>query len=192
MSLIDTVTDLVAPVLSSLGVELIDVEHHGAVVRVVVDEPGGGISLDRLATVTQAVSTVLDERDPLPGTYTLEVSSPGVERPLRAPRHFRAAIGEKITMRVLGDRSARRVTGELLDADDEAITVAVEAPAGGADADQGPERITYANIDRARTVFEWGPGPKPGKGSKPGAAKGRTRKPAARGTSASTRSGGSA
>jgi ribosome maturation factor RimP len=176
VSLVDQLTAAVAPVVASLGVELVDVEHSGGTVRVMVDEPGG-IGLDRIAEVTQAVSRALDQRDPLPGRYTLEVSSPGVERPLRAPRHFRAAVGEKVALRVVDERGARRVSGVLAAADDDGVTIATEntgAPAEGEDAEAGAStRFGYAQIERARTVFEWGPAPKPGKGSKPGAAKKR-------------------
>lgn len=206
MSVVEQISGAVAPLLAPLGVELLDVEHHGAVIRVVVDEPGG-IGLDLLAQATQVVSSALDDADPLPGRYTLEVSSPGVERPLRAPRHFHAAVGEKVTMRVLGGPAARRVTGALVDVDDDGITVAVEmdsasaasqaSAAGVAEGDDTDgagalplERIAYEHIDRARTVFDWGPAPKPGKGSKPGATKGRNRKAAA--TAARTTAGGPA
>jgi ribosome maturation factor RimP len=176
VSLVDQLTAAVAPVVASLGVELVDVEHAGGTVRVLVDEPGG-IGLDRIAAVTQAVSRALDERDPLPGRYTLEVSSPGVERPLRTPRHFGAAVGQKVALRVVDDQGARRVSGVLLAADDDGVTIAPDDDSPAV-IDQAPDgtpsgqaRFGYGHIERARTVFEWGPAPKPGKGSKPGAAK---------------------
>jgi ribosome maturation factor RimP len=185
VSLVDQLTAAVAPVVASLGVELVDVEHAGATVRVLVDEPGG-IGLDRIAEVTQAVSRALDERDPLPGRYTLEVSSPGVERPLKNRRHFEAAVGEKVALRVVDEQGARRVGGVLLAADDDGITIVADEPPAGDEAGPGgagsvPQaRFGYGQIERARTVFEWGPAPKPGKGSKPGAAKKRAApKPAA-------------
>jgi ribosome maturation factor RimP len=168
MAIAETVSSVVAPVLDALGVELVDVEHRGVVVRVVVDEPGG-IGLDRLGEVTQKVSRALDDADPISSRYTLEVSSPGVERPLRTSRHFQAVVGQRITFRYLCPERAERITGVLLAAGDDAITVRVE-PAGSGD---GPPtlEVPYRLIDKARTVFEWGPAPKPGKGSKPGAAK---------------------
>lgn len=163
MGVVETVTEAVAPVLGTLGVELVDVEHRGAVVRVVVDE-GGGIGLDRVAEVTQAVSRALDEADPLPGRYTLEVSSPGLERPLRTPDHFARAVGRKVTVKTTSTFSGeRRLTGELLSANEGRIVVRGEGP--------GDVAIPFEAVERARTVFDWGPAPKPGKGSRPGAAK---------------------
>jgi ribosome maturation factor RimP len=163
MGVVETVTEVVAPVLGTLGVELVDVEHRGAVVRVVVDE-GGGIGLDRVAEVTQAVSRALDDTDPLPGRYTLEVSSPGLERPLRTPAHFAQAVGRKVTLKTkpafVGER---RLTGLLVAASPERLVLGIDG--------QDDIEVPLADVERARTVFEWGPAPKPGKGSRPGAAK---------------------
>jgi ribosome maturation factor RimP len=166
MGLVDAVTETVEPVVGSLGVELVDVEHRGAVVRVVVDE-AGGIALDRLAAVTQAISRALDDADPVPGHYTLEVSSPGLERPLRTPTHFERAVGQKVNIKTTASYGAeRRLSGVLLGADDGEVTLDAEGA--------GRVVVPLSVIERARTVFEWGPGPKPGKGSKPGAAKRRS------------------
>jgi ribosome maturation factor RimP len=173
MGVTETVTGIVAPVLDGLGVELVDVEHRGAVVRVVVDE-AGGIGLDRLGEVTQRVSRALDDADPIAGRYTLEVSSPGVERPLRTPRHFAAVVGQTITFRRRLETGAERVTGVLLAASDEGVSVRVEPARAGAPAET--LEVPYRAVDRARTVFEWGPPPKPGKGSKPGSAKASARR----------------
>lgn len=168
MGITETVSEVVAPAVAALGVELVDVEQKGVVVRVVVDQPGG-ISLDRLSEVTHAVSRALDEADPIAGRYTLEVSSPGVERPLRTPRHFAAVVGQPITFRWARDGRPQRVNGTLLAAAEETITVRVAPAKAGLEAETVD--IPYAAVDKARTVFEWGPAPKPGKGSKPGAAK---------------------
>jgi ribosome maturation factor RimP len=169
MGVVESVTAAVTPVLGALGVELVDVEHRGAVVRVVVDEHGG-IGLDRVAEVTQAVSRALDEADPLPGRYTLEVSSPGLERPLRTPAHFRQAVGRKVTVKTTpAFPGERRLVGELLAATDDRVVVRAE---GAGDAE-----VPLEQVERARTVFDWGPPPKPGKGSRPGAAKRSTAKP---------------
>lgn len=162
MGVVDSVTAVVAPVLGSLGVELVDVEHRGAVVRVVVDEDAG-IGLDRVAEVTQAVSRALDDADPLPGRYTLEVSSPGLERPLRTQEHFARAVGRKVALKTTpAFAGERRLTGLLVSADHEVVV---------RDEDRGEVAVPFDQVERARTVFDWGPAPKPGKGSRPGAAK---------------------
>ncbi len=82
----------------------------GGVLAVTVDR-AGGVDLDALTTANRAVSRALDELDPIPGRYSLEVSSPGLERPLRTPAHFARAIGETITVKtrpqVPGERRRR-------------------------------------------------------------------------------------
>jgi ribosome maturation factor RimP len=144
------------PVVSAADLELVDVELRSGVLLVTVDRTGG-VDLQALTDANRAVSSVLDELDPIPGRYTLEVSSPGVERTLRTPAHFIKAVGETVTVKtrpqVPGDR---RLRGELLAADEDGLELAVE---GAAD---GRLRLAYSDIDRARTVFLWGPGPRPG------------------------------
>ena len=169
----DRLLALVAPIVEAAGVELVDLEYGGGSLRVVVDEPGG-IGTERLGAVTVAVSRALDEADPLPGRYTLEVSSPGVERPLRTPDHFRRAVGQRVTLRDTGTEGSpsRRIVGVVLAADD--ATVTVRADPERASEDPTEVQLGYDRIDRARTLFEWGPAPKPGKGSKPGSAKRRS------------------
>lgn len=163
MGLVDRVTELIEPIVASLGAELIDVEHAGGILRVTVDE-GSGISLDRLAEVTHAISRCLDDADPVPGHYTLEVSSPGLERPLRTPVHFTRAVGQKVSVKTKPTFDGeRRFVGILVTADEAGFSVST----GPGDA----IAVAYADVDRARTVFEWGPSPKPGKGSRPGGRK---------------------
>ena len=155
------VTRLVAPLVADLKLDLYDVELRGGTLRVTVDTPpgsAGGVTLDTLALVTRMLSRDLDHDDPMPGHYTLEVTSPGLERSLRTPHHFQRELGKTVAIRlrdvVHGDR---RIQGVLTSADDTAIGVQVT--------DEPDERsYTYDQIDRARTVFEWGPAPKPGKG----------------------------
>ncbi|HEX7094630.1 MAG TPA: ribosome maturation factor RimP [Acidimicrobiales bacterium] len=160
MGIAEQLHEIVAPVCAAQDVELVDVEAHGGVVRVTIDQPGG-VDLDTIARVTRVVSRALDEHDPISGRYTLEVSSPGLERPLRTPAHFRRAIGSTVRIKTRpGTEGERRVDGVLRAADDEAVTVALAAPA------TGERRVRYDEIERARTVFEWGPAPKPGSGKK--------------------------
>ncbi|HEY6472283.1 MAG TPA: ribosome maturation factor RimP [Acidimicrobiales bacterium] len=147
-------TGALSPVVEGQGLELIDVELHGSQLTVFVDREGG-VGLDELGDVTKAVSAELDQLDPLPGRYTLSVSSPGLERRLRTPAHFARAVGETITVRVdAGTADVRRLTGTLASADETGCTLT------GADVPGGEERISYEQIERARTVFEWGPAPR--------------------------------
>lgn len=149
MSVTERVRDLVEPALARLGLELFDVEFAGHTLQVFVDREGG-LDLDAIGAATEVVSELLDRDDPVPGRYTLEVSSPGVERPLRTPAHFQRHVGETIAVRtrptVEGDR---RIEGVLTAADGEGIVV-------------GGRALSYGDIERARTVFVWGAAPKPG------------------------------
>jgi ribosome maturation factor RimP len=157
MSVSDRVRDLVAPICTDLGLELYDVEHAAGKVRVTVDKPGG-VDLEALSVATRLISRELDERDPVPGRYQLEVSSPGLERPLRTAAHYQRAIGQAVSIRLLpGHGEERRISGVVVEADDASVTVQPEG--GGA----SPLRLAYADIERARTTFAWGGQPKPGK-----------------------------
>ena len=111
------------PVLAAADLELVDVELRSGVLLVTVDRDGG-VDLEALTDANRAVSALLDELDPIPGRYTLEVSSPGVERTLRTPAHFVKAVGETVTVKtrpqVPGDR---RLRGVLVAADDDGLTL---------------------------------------------------------------------
>ena len=140
------------PVVSAADLELVDVELRAGVLLVTVDRVGG-VDLEALTDANRAVSSVLDELDPIPGRYTLEVSSPGVERTLRTPAHFIKAIGETVTVKTRPQvPGERRLRGELLAADQAGLELAVEG------AEDGRMRLAYSDIDRARTLFVWGSG----------------------------------
>jgi ribosome maturation factor RimP len=142
--------ELVRPVVEAAGLELWDVSFHGegrrAVLRVTVDREGG-VDLDTIAEVSERLSRRLDLEDFGPAGYALEVSSPGVERALRTPRHFERSVGERVKVRTVAQVNGRTVhEGELVSADAEAIVIAAEG---------GELRVPYAEIRSARTVFEW-------------------------------------
>lgn len=153
MSIADRITELVVPLLPAFDVTLYDVEINGGTLRITVDADGG-VALDTIADVTRAISRMLDDEDPMPGAFTLEVSSPGLERRLRSTEHFAAAVGEVVSIKlgpqVEGDR---RVRGTLTRVDDDELTVT---------SDDGERTIARADVTKATTVFEWGPAPKPG------------------------------
>lgn len=150
MDVTERLIHALSPVLETAGLELVDVVVGGAQVQVTVDRPGG-VDLDALAEANRQVSRVLDEMDPFPSAYTLEVSSPGLERRLRTPTHFLRAIGETVTIRTQPETTPeRRIHGVLSAADDEGCTLE------GPDVPGGSLRLAYPQIERARTVFEWG------------------------------------
>jgi len=154
MSVLEQVRRIVEPVLAQQGLECFDVEFAGGRLVVMADRPGG-IDLDALTEATRAISFALDEQDPVPGHYVLEVSSPGLERRLRTPDHFRRFVGETLSIKLVATAEGpRRLTGRLDDVETGGIIV-------------DGRTIAFTDIDRAQTIFEWGPSPKPGK-ARPG------------------------
>lgn len=164
-SITESVRQLVLPILADLGLELYDLEYAGGTVKVTIDTPPGspgGVDVDQLARATRLISRDLDHTDPIPGHYTLEVSSPGLERNLRLPRHFQREIGKQVAVRLTNVvNGERRISGQLIASSETDFTVRTES---------GDERvIALDQVDRARTVFVWEAAPKPGSGAKKGA-----------------------
>jgi ribosome maturation factor RimP len=157
---------LIAPIVSDLKLDLYDLEFRGGTLRVTVDRPAGvddGLDLEAIALASRLIGRELDHEDPMGGHYTLEVTSPGLERSLRTPGHFQRSIGKTVALRLRdivtaeGERSERRLQGVLIAADDHAATIQLN------DAALTERTVPYDKIDRAKTVFVWGPAPKPGK-----------------------------
>ena len=153
------------PIVRDLGLELYDVEVGGTArartLRVLVDRDGG-VDLDAITKATQALAPVLDGDGEiarvLPGSYLLEVSSPGLERPLRTPAHFARAIGTTISLKSRDAEGAvSRRHAVLAAADDDGVEIEIHG---------ARERVEYDDIVASHTVFEWGPAPKPGKSAK--------------------------
>ena len=177
---IEKVRTLVLPIVTDLKLDLYDLEFRGGTLRVTLDTPpgsDGGVNLEMIALATRLISRDLDHHDPVAGHYTLEVTSPGLERTLRTPAHFQREIGKTVAIRLrdtAGD--ARRLQGVLIAATATDATVLLDEPA----ADGALERTVPLNqIDRARTVFVWGPAPKPGSAAKAKAPKANAEKVAA-------------
>ncbi len=161
---VDTIVRSVQPAVSALGLELYDVELTGSgrarILRVLVDREGG-IDLDGIAAATDAVSPLLDAPPldvALSGPYALEVSSPGLERPLRTPTHFARAKGDTVSVKTRAgdDRPARRVRGVITEAGDAGFDLTLD--------DGTTEHLAYDDVTQARTVFEWGTQAKPKRG----------------------------
>ena len=141
---------LVAPVVEASGLELVEVtfrrEAGRKVLRVVVDREGG-VDIDTISATAEQVSRRLDLEGFAPGPYALEVSSPGIERPLRRPVDFRRRVGDRVKVRTVTPiEGARNHAGALVSADAEAIVVATEG---------GELRVRYEEIASARTVADW-------------------------------------
>lgn len=146
------VEELVRPVVEAAGLELWEVsfrrEAGRRILRVSVDRDGG-VDLDTISGVSERLSRRLDLEGFAADTpYSLEVSSPGLERALREPRHFERSVGQQVKVKMAEPVEGRKVhEGALVSADPEAIVIASEG---------GELRVRYEAIDSARTVFEWG------------------------------------
>jgi ribosome maturation factor RimP len=148
------VESLVRPVVEASGLELVEVASSRGLLRVVIDRDGG-VDLDTLAECSERISRRLDLEDFGSARYTLEVSSPGVERHLRRPEDFMKRVGERVKVKTADPEEGHlTLVGTIVTADEDAVTIA---------ADRAERRISYPLIRSARTVFEWGGQPKPGK-----------------------------
>ena len=140
--------ELLEPLLRHLGYELWELELSGrnGVLRIYIDSPDG-IDIDDCETVSRAVSERLDEADPIPGEYTLEVSSPGLDRVLRTAEHFQRYVGEQVSLelkQLINGR--RRFVGKLLQATAKDIQLEM-------DGEQC--EVAISNIHKARLAPEW-------------------------------------
>lgn len=161
-TLIHQVSDLVEPLVADRGLvcERVEVHPRGSrrVVLVTIDlaDGPGSLGSDLLAEVSRDISAALDEADVIPGRYTLEVSTPGVGRPLTSPRHYRRAQGRLLKLRRRADAGAET------DAGGETQTREIEGRVQGADEDAVQLRLAtgeqvsvpYADIERATVEVE--------------------------------------
>ncbi len=140
----------VRPVVEAAGMDLVDLGFQRGngvhLLRVTVYREGG-VDLDAIAEVSERISRRLDLEGFEPGRYTLEVSSPGLERPLRRPRDFSRSVGEKVKVKTLRPiDGVRSIRGTLVEATEDAVRITT---------DEGERQLSYDDIASARTVFEW-------------------------------------
>lgn len=158
--------DIVEPVVQGAGYDLVDVRYVSErgtwIVRVYIDiaegaAPDAAIGFADCERISRELSPVLDVEDPVPHAYSLEVSSPGVDRPLRTLDHFRRFAGHHVKISLRKDASPltlsqskgrRRYTGTLAGVDAAERSVAVEA-------DGTEVKLALSDIDRARLIPEW-------------------------------------
>ena len=146
----EQLTALLAPAVEAMGFEFWGLEYlqgKGAILRVFIDHENG-ISVDDCAAVSHQISGVLDVEDPIPGEYNLEVSSPGMERPLFTLAHWLKYAGERAQLRLLAPVAGkRRFTAEIVGVENEELLLKVEG-----------ETLTvpFAQVDRANLVADFG------------------------------------
>lgn len=139
---------LLGPAVDSLGLEIWGLElalsRGGGLLRVYIDHPGRAVTLDDCEAVSREVSALLDVHDPIAGNYTLEVSSPGIDRPLFRIEQYQRYIGEDLRVQTSAPIAGRRkFSGTLTEVSDTQITLAMEG---------GQTCLDIADIDKARLV----------------------------------------
>ena len=126
---IDRLQEVISPILWTLGLELIDVVCVGrgprSVVRVLVDKPGG-VTIADCEQAHKALGPALDVADPFPHAYTLEVSSPGLDRPFQRTQDYQRAIGKQVNLKLRQPLEGQwRITGELMQVDETLVVLEV-------------------------------------------------------------------
>lgn len=145
---------LAEPLVSAEGLELVDVEFlrepGGWILRVFIDKPEGRVGLEECSAISHALDPVLDVEDFIPHQYSLEVSSPGLNRPLKKPEHFKKAVGKKVKVKTfgpVGEPPRKNFSGVLTGVGDGDVTVDVEGA--------GPFQIPFREIAKANLEFEF-------------------------------------
>jgi len=152
--ILERVRRIAEPLAAQEGMELVEVELGGAggrqALRLFIDKPGG-VSLDDCTSMSRSVSAALDVEDPIQGAYDLEVSSPGLDRPLRTPEHFAKYAGQKARVRTYGPipecENRKTFVGNLEGYEDGRIVVNVDGKVF---------RVPHAQVSKANVepVFE--------------------------------------
>jgi ribosome maturation factor RimP len=136
----------IAKIIEANGAALYDTEvvteFDETIYRVLVTKVGG-VNLDLCATISHELSPFLDVHPPMSQAYRLEISSPGIERKLIKPVHFKNALGEKVKLKLAaGDK----VKGKLISADNDGIVIETK---------QGEEGFAYSELNTCKTYFDW-------------------------------------
>lgn len=151
----DVVRKMTETKINEMGLELLDIELKSGVLRITLDSESA-LDLDRVANASTVISGLIDESSEFEnfGPFTLEVSSPGVERTLRTASHFRRFTNTKVSIKAKSHvEGPRRIIGVIETVDDSEVVVVIDSP------DQSDTQRVKLNIDdieRAHTVFEWG------------------------------------
>ena len=146
----ETLLSLLEAPVQALGYELVELEFHpqgrGGLLRVYIDREGG-VTVDDCEKVSRQVSAVLDVEDPIPGAYTLEVSSPGLDRPLRREADFVRFAGERAKLELLLPKDGRkRYTGTLKGCEAGEVSIEVDGVV---------HKLPLGDIAKARLVPEF-------------------------------------
>jgi ribosome maturation factor RimP len=150
----DRARQVCEPLIAAEGLELLELEYtreqSGWILRLFIDNPTGLVGVEECALASHAVDKALDVEDFIPNEYSLEVSSPGLDRPLKKPAHFERVKGKKVKVKTFGplfEPPRKNFVGTLKDVTEAAVTVEVEGA--------GAFVIPYKDIARANLEFEF-------------------------------------
>ncbi|KFN44723.1 ribosome maturation factor RimP [Arenimonas oryziterrae] len=145
----EEIVELLTPTVAALGLELLGVEFapssHSSLLRLYIDVEGRPVAIEDCEAVSREISAVLDVNDPIASQYTLEVSSPGIDRPLFTAAQFARFVGEeaKVSLRLPQD-GRRRLQGRIVRVEGETVIIAEEG--------KGEFAVAHDNIEKARLV----------------------------------------
>jgi ribosome maturation factor RimP len=139
------VWQIAEPLVTEYGMEIVDIDYRregrGSVLRFYLDREEGGVTLDELTAMNRRLGHLVEVHDVIPGRYLLEVSSPGINRRLRQPAHFRRYVGKRVRVRTVERSDGRRsFVGSLRAVEDGGIII---------DALEGEQFIAFDNIAQA-------------------------------------------
>ncbi len=132
MASAETLHDLIAPIVTAMGFELVRLRFTGSAhktLQIMAERPDGTMNVDDCAELSRAISAMLDEKDPIPDDYDLEVSSPGIDRPLTRPKDFARYAGHKAKIELVSPdaQGRRRYQVDIASANDTTVTLAISA-----------------------------------------------------------------
>jgi len=158
-TVVQRVWELAEPAVTAAGLELVDVQYRPEsgrmMLRLLIDRPEGGVTLDELARTSRELGDVLEGHDAIAGRYHLECSSPGLNRPLVREPHFRRAIGERVQVRLGAPIGTRRQFKGVLEAvSAEGIRIR--------DSEGGLVDLPFSAIQKANTEFDFSRPARPG------------------------------
>lgn len=148
---VEAVEAIAAPLADVLGLEIADIQYRREggrwFLRVFIDKPEGAVSLGECEALSGPLGRALDQKDLIPHDYFLEVSSPGLERVLKKPAHFRRFIGRDASI-VTTERlqGRRKFSGKIVSAEEDKVRLAVDGVT---------VEIPYTAISKANLVFKW-------------------------------------
>jgi ribosome maturation factor RimP len=157
--------EICEPLIAAEGLELLEIEfirEHGWILRLTIDKPGSQVGIDECSQASHAVDKALDVEDFIPHEYSLEVSSPGLDRPLKRLPHFTRVLGKKVKVKTfapLFDPPRKNFIGTLKSATEDGVTIDIEGA--------GEFLVPMDSVAKANLEFEIEVAEKPGK-KKPG------------------------